>query len=181
MKQVQYIGEEELGFGRFGVINKGAKLDLYEWEWQYEEKHGAGLFKLLSVAPSKEELEVANKVKPAGSPFFDLRTIPWENPKLKTLLASRMSKTTLVKVIKAINFVGGDIVESRSGENRNVLIDRILSAAYMMGWDKYTKEQRLSFGNSEGVEAVVENKEDRTKLARQRVRKTVEEDNGNNS
>lgn len=174
MKQVQYVGADEINLSRFGVINKGAKVEFYEWEWAAVKDDPD--YKYVGPVPSKEELALAQKVKPVASKFFDLRTIPWESPALYRLLASRLSKYTLVKLIKAINDVGGYIPESSSGENRNVLIDKIVQAITFMGWDKYTKEGRLSLYKQED-EPIAE--EENVKVARQRTRKP--ESNDNNS
>lgn len=169
MKQVQYIGDEEINLCRFGVINKGAKVDFFEWE--YEAVKNDPNYKYVGPVFSKEERAIAERVKPIASRFFDLRTIPWENSNLYKLLASRMSKHTLIKVIKAINDVGGHIPDSSSGENRNVLIDKILQASSFMGWDKLTKEGRLTLP-VKGAEPVAE--AEAPKVARTRTRKSTE-------
>lgn len=177
MKQVQYVGEGEINLGRYGIINKGAKLDVFEWEWASMQSD-KGSYKLLSVEPSKEERAVAEKVKPCGTKYFDLRTVPWESPTLYKALSSRMSKHTLIKLIKAINEAGGHIDESRAGEHRNALIDKILSAISFMGWDKYTKEKRLSI--FEETPQVAEETE-AAKATRQRNKKSVEVTPNDNS
>ena len=169
MKQVQYVGEEEANIGRFGMIKKGAKIDVYEWEW--ESMKGNSAYKLLSVEPSKEERALAERVKPSLTKHFDLRSIPWETPNLYRRLSSRMSKHTLIKLIRAINEAGGYIEESSVGEHRNALIDKVVAAASFMGWDKYTKETRLALYN-EAVQTVEE--VEASKATRQRVKKSVE-------
>lgn len=167
MKQVQYTGEE-VGLGRFGVIRKGAKLDMYEWEWDAVQNDTT--FRLLTVLPSNDEVELSAKTKPRATRSFDLRTIPWENKNLHKLLASRMSKQTLIKLVKAINEVGGYIEDSSSGEQRNALIDKIISAARSMSWDKMDKTQRLSLDTDR----------ESVKPARQRVKKTIETEANDN-
>jgi hypothetical protein len=177
MKQVQYIGEKGINYARIGILNGGEKLDLYEWEW-LAEKDGSS-FKLLTPPYSEQELEVAKAVKPTGSRFFDLRTIPWESPKLRSLFSSRMSSTVLMKIINAINDVGGNITQSSRGEHKNVLIDRIFEAAYLMGWNKYTKEERLAFAGEPPSTSTTLNVSN--KATRQRMRKTVEHGDDNDS
>ena len=169
MKQVQYVGEEEINLCRFGVINKGAKVDFFEWE--YEAIKDDPNYKYVGPVFSKEERAIAERVKPLGSKFFDLRTIPWENTNLYRLLTTRMSKQSLIKVIKAVNDVGGHIPDSSSGENRNSLIDKILSASSFMGWDKLTKEDRLSLP-VKGAEPIADG--EASKAARPRTRKSTE-------
>lgn len=177
MKQVQYIGEKGINYARIGILYGGEKVELYEWEWLAEK--GGSNFKLLTPPYSEQELEVARSVKPTGSRFFDLRTIPWENPKLRSLFSARMSSSVLMKVINAINDVGGNIAQSSRGEHKNVLIDRIFEAAYFMGWDKYTKEERLAFRSEPPSTSTTLNVSN--KATRQRVRKPVESDNDNDS
>jgi hypothetical protein len=174
MKSVQYLGNEEVALSRFGIINKGAKLDMYEWEW--DDIKDSPLFKLLTVAPSKDELELAAKTKPVSTEYFDLRTVPWESPMLHRQLSSRMSKPSLIKLIRGINQAGGYIEDSSVGENRNELIDKIVSAARFMGWDKTTKEQRFAVVLQEPNEQAQE----QVKAARQRVKKTVESESNDN-
>lgn len=187
MKEVEYVGNNTFNYGRFGLISNGSKMEFFEWEWLCEKDNSD--FKLLSKQPSKEELEIARKVKPTATPIFDLRTVPWENKKLKVMLSSRTSKSTMIKIIRAINFAGGNIPASRVGEHRNALMDKILEAAYFMGWDTYTKQERMSFGEDvpvveqaeevEEVEEVIdveeqeenEQQNETTKATRQRVRK----------
>ncbi len=169
MKQVQYVGAEEINLGRFGIINKGAKIDVYEWEW--EGMKGNSIYKLLSVEPSKEERALAERVKPCVTKHFDLRSIPWEKPSLYRTLSSRMSKHTIIKLIKAINEAGGHIEDSSAGEHRNALIDKVVSAVSFMGWDKYTKETRMALYN-EAPQSVEES--EAAKATRQRVKKSVE-------
>ena len=176
MKSVQYVGEEEVSLSRFGLIKKNARLDLYEWEW--DDVKDDSQFKLLSPVPSKNEMELAAKVRPIATPSFDLRTVPWESDTLYKSLSARMSKTVLVKLLRAINEAGGYVEESDNWENRNVLIDRIISAARSMGWGAYTKEQRLAFGT---LEELMNNQEqEKVKAARQRIKKSVESDSNDN-
>lgn len=176
MKKVQYVGENEINLCRFGIIKAGAKMDFYEWE--YEAIKDDPDYKYVGPVPSKEEVALAQKVKPAASKFFDLRTIPWENTALYRLLSSRLSKHTLIKVVKAVNAVGGYIPESSSGENRNVLVDKILEAIKSMGWDKYTKEQRMALFSEpqEPEQGSPETDSDSVKAARPRTRKTENND-----
>jgi uncharacterized protein with WD repeat len=176
MKSVQYLDAETLSLSRFGVINTGAKLDLYEWEW--DDINDDPKFKLLTPTPSKDEVELAAKVKPVATPSFDLRTVPWENPELYKSLSARMSKTVLIKLIRGINEAGGYVEDSSVGENRNALIDKIISAARTMSWGKYTKEERLSFGTA--AEQTSSQEQEKVKAARQRVKKSVDTNTNDN-
>lgn len=143
MKQVIYQGEGAT-IGRFGAVKKGQKLELYEYEFQGIKDDPA--FKDVSVKLSAEELEIAQRIKPLGCKTFDLRTIPWEKRTIAKLITARFSKTSLIRVINAINEVGGVIDVNTAHVSRNGLVDIILCAASTMGWNKLSKHERLSLG-----------------------------------
>lgn len=152
MKKVQYIGEST-NLSRFGRVKKGDKLDFYEKEWDAickDKAKNKKRYKELSEPISKDERLIAEKIKPLGTPKFDLRSVPWEHRNLISILESRMSKARLVKMVYAINAIGGIISESTVHDTRAMLVDRIVEAARIMGWDKLTKVERLALPKWDG-------------------------------
>jgi hypothetical protein len=152
MKKVQYQGGD-LTLGRFGEVSSGAVLDLYESEW--DEVKGNPDFKLLTPVPSKSEREIAERIAPVGHQIFDLRLIPWENKNLGRVLTARMSKQSLLRVVDAINHIGGVVEPSTIHDCRNMLVDRILTASRAMNWARFTKDERLALGSFDNGEVDV--------------------------
>lgn len=141
MKNVKFKGPDT-NLGRFGQITKGDKLLMFEWE--YDAVARDDRFKLLDPEPSTEELEIAAKIKPWGTGNFDLRTVPYDEPKLPRKLISRTSKIRLLHICKAIVEVGGVIDEFDIRDDRTTLADKIVVAYRYMGWNKISRADRLA-------------------------------------
>lgn len=141
MKKAKYIGGP-VHLGRFGEIDKGHVLNFMESEWACLVDDPR--FKLLTKVPSKEEKEIASRVKPLGTAECDLRAVPWSQPKLINILVSRCSIEGIKKIIRAINAVGGFIETPGEFEHKTILADHIVTAALYMGWDKLTREEILT-------------------------------------
>ncbi len=155
MKKVQYIGDTVNTLSRFGQVKKGDKLDLYEKEWDLickDEVAAKSNYKIITKPVSKEERVIAEKIKPLGTPRFDLRSVPWEHSKIINILESRVSKLRLVKMVGAINDIGGVISKSSVHDTRAMLVDRIVEGARLMGWTKLSKVERLALPKWDGTE-----------------------------
>jgi len=151
MRRHRYKGNPS-NIGRFGEVNPGDILELTylesvsvrdEAEWE-----------LLEDEQSPEEREASSRVKPWGTYRRDLRVIPWEDPKLGRMMISRYSKGNLLKIVYAIQEVGGVIRELTLHTPKRLIVDAILEAASSMGWDKLTKAERLSLPAFEDVDSV---------------------------
>lgn len=158
-------------------MKKGDILEMYEYEFDCLAQDSD--FKNLTKELSPEERSIAVRVKPVGTTLFDLRSVAWENRNLVKYLTARMSKQMLIKIIGSINEIGGYIENSDVNDSREMLVDRIVSSARAMEWDKLTIEDRQSLPSyfSRSEETTVEQTEDLDsgkKTTRHRARKTVE-------
>lgn len=173
MKKIKYVGSGVDCLGRFDEVKNGDILSMYEHE--YDCVKDDPNFKNLTPELSAEEKRIALRVKPCGTTYYDLRSIAWENPNLCKYLTARMSKHALVKIINAINEIGGYITSSDVHDNREALVDKIVEASRNMEWNKLTIDDRQALPSSYDKRLQEEAKaEEVDKTTRQRVRKPVE-------
>jgi len=142
MRRVKYEGKAS-NIGRFGNVKKGDVLELTEMEWS--DIRAEAHFQLIDQPLSKEEREIAARIAPWGNGYFDLRTIPWENPNLPRQLLARAPKTRLVSILDAVKQNGGTVAEGyREMGERLWLVDAVMAAATLHGWTELTMEQRTN-------------------------------------
>jgi len=148
MKVFTYKGEPR-SEGRFGLIQTNQKLELTEAE-------------ALSVAGNPEFVPVTKrgaagsareKVALAGTPFYDLRTIPWDSPKLGKWLLERR-KQTLMNIAEAMVHVGCDIFISEH-DNASDIADTVHAEATANGWHLLDEKERAALGSVESATALV--------------------------
>lgn len=140
MRSVKYIGETT-NIGRFGQVKKGSVILVTE------EEYGCVLgnpdYKLIESDVNAEAMELANGILPMGTPLFDLRTIPWENPKVSMRLAARASRNQLKSIVDSMRLAGAVVPEPDYDGDKIFVVDAIVTASRNMLWDKFTEEQRL--------------------------------------
>ena len=148
------------------------------YENEYDSLRGEPDYKLLTPELSVDEKAIATRVKPVGTQIFDLRTIAWENGNLGKYLTARMSKQMLIKIIQAINDIGGYIEKSDVNDSREMLVDRIVTACRTMDWNKISIEERqslpASYEKRQREDLYKQEELDEKKTTRQRVKKPVE-------
>lgn len=140
MRSIKYIGETA-NIGRFGRVNKGSVILLTEDEYGCVSTDPD--YKLIESDVNIEAMELANGILPVGTPLFDLRTIPWENPKVAMRLAARASRNQLKSIVDSIRLAGGVVAEPDYEGDKIFVVDAIVTASRNMLWDKFTEEQRL--------------------------------------
>ena len=140
MRTVKYVGEPK-NIGRFGEVKKGQELVLTEGEWDCVEQDPA--YKLLSGDVNSEAMSLGDGVLPIGTPVFDLRTIPWENPNVFNRLTARASRNQLRGIIDAMRLAGAVVTEPNYDGEKLFVVDAIIAASKNMQWHRYTETQRL--------------------------------------
>jgi len=140
MRTVKYVGEPK-NIGRFGEVKKGQELVLTEGEWDCVEQDNA--YKLLSGDVTSEAMKLGEGILPIGTPVFDLRTIPWENPNVFNRLTARASRNQLRGIIDAMRLAGAVVTEPNYDGEKLFVVDAIIAASKNMQWHRYTETQRL--------------------------------------
>jgi hypothetical protein len=140
MRTVKYVGEPK-NIGRFGEVKKGQELVLTEGEWDCVAEDAA--YKLLSGDVTSEAMKLGEGILPIGTPVFDLRTIPWENPNVFNRLTARASRNQLRAIIDAMRLGGAVVTEPNYDGEKLFVVDAIISASKNMQWHRYTETQRL--------------------------------------
>lgn len=141
MKRVKYTGDGR-AIGRFGYVAPKTILNLTEAE--YDCVKDDGNYKLLDGKYSDDEIAIARKIKPLGTHSFDLRTIPWEEHNLSRKLTARFSRGKLLKIIDAIVELGGVIDKADMHSQRIFIVDSIIAASRLMGWDMISYAERMA-------------------------------------
>lgn len=131
MKTVIYKGPT-ISLGRFGTVEQGAHLQLTEAEFSGVKDDAE--FELISRRKPRE------KVRPLGTPFYDLRLIDWSHARLEENLA-KLGKGTLKNVAEAINFVGGEVIVTEH-DNDPIIVDAIFAESRFHEWHSIEKEER---------------------------------------
>lgn len=176
MKNVEFKGKKT-NLSRFGHIKKGDVLAMMETE--FDDIKDDPRFRLIDddTKRSEEEIEIAHRVKPWGTGNFDLRTVPWNDPKLPKILISRTSKVKLLNIARAIEEVGGVIEHCAIGDDRLLLVDKIIVAYRAMGWDQITAEDRYKlpkFSDLESVRAEVPTVEEAKQIEEQKEAESIQ-------
>ena len=140
MRTVKYVGEPR-NIGRFGDVVKGQELVLTEGEWDCVSLDPS--YKLISGDVTDEAMRLAVGILPIGTPIFDLRTIPWENPNVFNRLTARASRNQLRGIIEAMRLAGAVVTEPNYDGEKLFVVDAIISASKNMRWDRYTEQQRM--------------------------------------
>jgi len=142
MKKVKYLGKPA-NIGRFGMIEKGAVLDMFEIEW--DSVLNDSDYKLLSPLPTKQEKEAASAVAPLRTEQFNLTSIPWDSSRLFNLLVARFSRSQCEVLLSAMRYVGCKIRKVSEIDNRMTLADLAVEASRLSGWNLLDKNKLNSF------------------------------------
>jgi hypothetical protein len=140
MRTVKYVGEPK-NIGRFGDVKKGQELVLTEGEWDCVSLDPS--YKLIDGDVTDEAMRLAAGILPIGTPIFDLRTVPWENPNVFNRLTARASRNQLRGMIEAMRLAGAVVTEPDYDGEKLFVVDAIISASKNMRWDCYTEQQRM--------------------------------------
>lgn len=132
MRSVTYTAEKGANIGRFGVIDKGQRINVTEHEFLGIKEDPR--FKLNPEKHSPEVLVAAKVSQPYGTHGFDLRTVPWSKPNLFRIMEARFSKCRLLKIIAAMNEVGAPVTPLSEHAHRTTLVDSIIESAILCGW-----------------------------------------------
>jgi hypothetical protein len=140
MRTIKYVGEPK-NIGRFGEVKKGQELALTEGEWDCVFDNPD--FKLVGGDVNEEASELAKGILPIGTPIFDLRTLPWENPNIFNRLTARASRNQLRSIIEAMRLAGAVVTEPNYDGEKLFVVDAIVAASRNMQWHLYTETQRM--------------------------------------
>lgn len=140
MRTLKYIGKKSLDLGRFSNLNNGDCIHATENEY-------AGIkddprFEDLTEYPTKSEVEALKKIKPVGTPFYDLRTIEWGHRYLFRKMESRSGILELNKIVKAFRHIGLPCSEVNPHTHRRDVVDTLVYYARQCGWGDISNDER---------------------------------------
>lgn len=131
MKKVKYLGGET-NLGRFGMIEKGAVLELYEYEWDSVCEDSK--FRLIPEPHTEEAVAKARAALPAKGKSYALTVIQWDNKRLYGILNARYPRQQCVQILTAMKEAGCIVRDFNEHTTRSSLADFIVEAARHSGW-----------------------------------------------
>lgn len=135
MHKVKYVGQP-CNIGRFGRVETGAELRLYEQEF-LTVQNNSDFEDLGTLHP----LPTHNGVQtlPWGTALFDLRTIKWNSDRLHRHL-NKLSDSRVRRLANAMNLLGLPVANAPVCSKEEIL-DSVMHFAALEKWTELSREE----------------------------------------